>query len=349
MKITNEPKDSVIQGKNNPAKLDGTQQTKPTVSKDIPINSKTNLADLPSTLKMPPDNLSRVIIAFARFFSLPLEPKLLNSLRRDVLGPKTINRETAAMAAAAAADKGIKLGEKAFTEYSNALEGFVKNLTKEQLDEFPAYRRLYDQAKEESNSQQNTGDDTGQGNPQGQEPKHRESGSGEQKKNQNNETGKTASVVQQQITELLQKWPLLDFINRIPGKNGRWITLPFSFIKDDLEISVSLNLYIKSEVQHRWTLHSGTLFMDIKINPQMQHWQFVVKKPENGAGITAEIGFFSALAAYTPAKKQYLKKELAKILEINPDIIQIREKPSIFADIIADLEEDMMQSIDLKV
>ena len=89
--------------------------------------------------------------------------------------------------------------------------------------------------------------------------------------------------------------------------------------------------------------------MDIKVHPQMQHWQFIIRKAEDGAGITAEIGFFSASAAYTPAKQQRLKKELAKILEISPDTVQIREKPSIFADICANLEEDMLQTIDLKV
>ena len=312
--------------------------------------NKTNITSLLSSLKMPPDNLSRVIITFARFFSLPLEPKLLNSLRREALGPKIINREAAAMAAAVAADKGIKLGEKAFIEYSNALEGFVKNFSREQLDEFAVYRRLYDPAEQESNQQQGGGHNTGAGNPDGQEPKHQETGSQEQKKKQDSGMNKAVSpeIIQQQIIEILKKWPLLDLINRIPGKNGRWIILPFSFIKENLEISVSLNLYISS------SLHSGSMFMDLKVNSidqkkPIRHWQIIIKKPETKAGITVELGVFSASAAYAPVKQQYLKKELAKILEISPDTIQIRENPSIFTDLLMDLEEEILQSIDLKV
>ena len=350
--VSNEPKDPVIQGKNSPvkldgrAKLDGTQQTKPVPvsSADMHIHNKTNLSTLLSSLKMPPDNLSRAIITFARFFSLPLEPKLLYSLRQQLMEPKIINRETAAMAAAAAADKGIKLGEKAFAEYSSALEGFIKNFTREQLDEFPVYRRLYDQAEQQSDKQQGDGSYTGSGNPEGQEPKQKEPGNKEQKKGRDTETEKAVSPVRQHITELLQKWPLLDFINRIPGKNGRWIILPFSYTSGGLEISVSMHLYIKPNV------NSGTMFMDIKVNQieqkhSLRQWQIVLKKPETKAGIMAELGIFSSTEVYTPVKLQHVRKELAKILEISPENVQIREKPSFSAD----LEEELLQSIDMKV
>ncbi|MDR0690354.1 MAG: baseplate J/gp47 family protein [Spirochaetaceae bacterium] len=75
------------------------------------------------SLGLPPDDLSRALAGFIRFFALPLEPGLVLRLRREALsaspGPKA---EGAALAAAAAAAKGLGLTGEALAAYAAALD-----------------------------------------------------------------------------------------------------------------------------------------------------------------------------------------------------------------------------------
>ncbi|MDR1618529.1 MAG: hypothetical protein LBS06_05705 [Treponema sp.] len=48
--------------------------------------------------------------------------------------------------------------------------------------------------------------------------------------------------------EAAEKIPLLRFLNRIPGKNGRrWIVLPFSFTKGERRYEVSLRIMLEGD------------------------------------------------------------------------------------------------------
>jgi hypothetical protein len=75
------------------------------------------------SLGLPPDDLSRALAGFVRFFALPLEPGLLHRLRREALGSSSKpGAEGAALAAAAAAAKGLGLTGEALAAYAAALD-----------------------------------------------------------------------------------------------------------------------------------------------------------------------------------------------------------------------------------
>jgi hypothetical protein len=77
-------------------------------------------------LGLPGDNLSATILGFARYFSLPLEGGLLRKLRREALSSGASaapqGRAAAALAAVAAADKGLGLSAGALEVYAAALD-----------------------------------------------------------------------------------------------------------------------------------------------------------------------------------------------------------------------------------
>ena len=100
----------------------------------IPGNTAGNLSNLLSSLKLPQDNLSRSIIAFSRFFSLPLESKLLHSIRSSALSAGVPHREAAALAQAAVSDKGLKLDKKALGEYAAAIGGSAGSFTEKRSE-----------------------------------------------------------------------------------------------------------------------------------------------------------------------------------------------------------------------
>lgn len=70
---------------------------------------------------LPPDKLSASILRFARHFSLPLEPKLLQEVRREALQSRT-NREAAALASCASRAKGLPLDQAALELYAAAVD-----------------------------------------------------------------------------------------------------------------------------------------------------------------------------------------------------------------------------------
>jgi hypothetical protein len=182
----------------------------------------------------------------ARFFSLPLEPKLLNSLRRAALGP--LGR-AAALGTAAAAGKGVKLSNRALAEYAAAIEGTI-----------PAAKTV-----EGAGSQENGAKDIGkrpdQENPPDQEQGEggggfssgdhnegrRRKGSCDDKRPDEEEGGglrpPTEEEIRRRAGRILRENPPLDLLNRIPGKNRRhWVLIPFSFTAGDREFTVSLRL-----------------------------------------------------------------------------------------------------------
>jgi hypothetical protein len=85
-----------------------------------------NLKQLVHSLRLPRDGLSTALVGFARFFSLPLEPSLLARLRKEALTLKTRQdggfADSAALAAAAAAGKGVRLSAEALEQYVRAID-----------------------------------------------------------------------------------------------------------------------------------------------------------------------------------------------------------------------------------
>jgi len=354
--VRNEP---VVQGKlPAEARLDNSVVKQGKTSS--PANTGGNLTNLLSALKMPQDNLSRSIIGFARFFSLPLDPKLLNSLRREALHHRPAARDAAALGAAAASDKGLKLSAKALGEYAAAIEGNLKSFTGKSSEDF----QVKEQLKDRDGRQETGSDHPENGNQQESGSQHGQPG-GSFRDNASSDREKkalqeqlTGGCLQRRITAVLKEKPLLDFINRVPGKNSRWIVIPFSYNQDGLEINVSMR--VLSEKKTAASPQPPTrLALDIAVKHGASgvkdggsHWHISLEKPgtaanDGSAALPPEskVIVFSEMAARSPADRKKLRKGLAKALGLPLDSVTVREKKPLFADSYI----DQLRSVDEEV
>jgi len=357
--------------------LGGPVQNKPAVRGDSPLRPvPAGNAGIASQLKLPPDGLSRSLIAFARFFGLPLDPKFLAALRRDALGAasqdapsqqagsqgaasqganapgtaaqtaarEAASKEAAALGAAAAADKGIKLGEKALKEYAAAIQGRPESFLQEDSADT---QRVGDPPERDAEQRQDTPQNpNGQGGKQDQpddqdgtqeKPPHFITQSRQDAKHAKKE-GRGDSMKQLSSSSFapwrlgvrsLEERPLLDLINRIPGKNGRWIVIPFSFCEGDVEFAVSLRIFvIEGSSMSAGSLVSGNLNADIRVSRsgrEQKRWLISLEKAETG--MRAELGVFSASGPwkFSAAEKKRVQQELAAALDVPFDRVSIRD------------------------
>ena len=224
---------------------EGSAQTKPladkaapTASTSVPSGASAYGGDLPpkavlsgqnvlsagelfkqtaATLKLPVDSLSVTLLAFSRFFSLPPSQALIATLRREILtasdsSPKSAAEKAAfeakAMAAVAAADKGVTLSPETLERYARFLEAPV-----------------FKDDGESGGKNAFNGGGSGKKNPQEREevPDKEElrAIAGEEAKNDG----------------------FLDIMNSIPGKNGQyWAVFPFNIKVGGTELKVFLRV-----------------------------------------------------------------------------------------------------------
>jgi hypothetical protein len=245
------------------------------------------LLELARTLSLPPDGLSAALLSFVRFFSLPLEKSLLLRLRRESLGSPGGGkepgrfREARALAAAAAADKGLGLEARALEEYARAITGDSG------LEADSGGSGGRDHPGETADEAGETGK---AGNAPAEETQDREAGERLQKKIRRIEAGK----------------PLLRLLNSIPGKNGRrWIVLPFNFVSGGIEIGVSIRILLYNE-----ELEARAERLAVDLTAGNRHWLFVLDKP-GGSGSRADIYLKPPLGG---AFRSGLEAELRKLL-----------------------------------
>jgi hypothetical protein len=179
-----------------------------------------------AALQLPADSLSTALLAFSRFFSLPPSKALFTALRRETLDlpkmpfsstPSTTSAatlEARAMAAAAAFDKGVALTGEALERYARFLAP----------PSFPA-----------------EGDDPAQGRQDGEkEAPTGGGGSGDtgEKKRRDREKAPLSEELSA-LAEEQAKEKKLDFLNRIPGKNGQyWAVFPFDITVKGMVLKV---------------------------------------------------------------------------------------------------------------
>jgi hypothetical protein len=164
----------------------------------------------------------------------------------------------------------------------------------------------------------------------------------------------------------LAEKPLLDALNRLPGKTRRrWILLPFSFIAGKLEFTVSLRLFLNP--------HPGVsgkaafperLCADLKVSvppgsssgERSRRWVIVLERTEaEGAApqIRAELSLFKAPGkeggfsefVFSSPEKKRLIKELAGALDLPCSMVVIKDGASPFADSM----DDALQTINEEV
>ncbi|MDR1142599.1 MAG: hypothetical protein LBK77_00060 [Spirochaetaceae bacterium] len=327
------------------------------------------LSNLLHSLKLPRDNLSRSIVSFTRFFSLPLNGKLLGFFRKEVLGQQF--REAAALGTAAAAGKGLEIRGKALGEYAAAIEGspdarngelFVAEPPAEPAEKRPEppFQKISGNGEEGGGS--GGGTDTSSGAPSGggnsghapdrQDNPETKAGGADQNKPENKPPDPEA--LRRRVTAVLEEKPLLDLINRIPGKNGRrWTVLPFSFTREGVEFSVTLRVLLNiNPLASTITGPAGfeRLAADIKLSPgpasRERQWRIVLERSEK-AYTRAEVSLFMGEKALTflPAEQKRLETELADSFGLPRGKVVFGKEASRFADSRDDLLRPVNEAV----
>jgi hypothetical protein len=268
----------------------------------------------------------------------------------------TVN--AAALGAAAAASKGITMTESALAEYAAAIEGSTESFTMERsAEKAPANRQPGEPQDDAENSDfaRNNGSGRGSGGQQdgdtagddGNPAQGQEGGGFQNGDYQGNHNGKRGvqtrfsdAELQDRITTILQEKPLLDFINRIPCKNGRWIVIPFSFHDNGFEFTVSLRIFLlEGALKTGGSLISERLDADIKVIPldncleqYQKRWLISLKKSEDD--FWAECAVFSGSEPWngTTAEKKRVRQELAAALDLPLNRVLIKEEDFSYAE-----------------
>jgi hypothetical protein len=258
-------------------------------------------------LDIPQDALSSRLLSFLRYFSLPLEGEQIAKLRREVLASRPAGiaageqktRAAVALGAVAAADKGIFLSPEALAEYAAAIDP--------------------------EEGQSGDGEFNGkQGNSPEQQYPGRE---GEKRRNPSAAGGEgddtpAAGDLRKKFESLPANQPLVDFLNRLPGKSGgRWIVFPFTFFSGDVAFRVSLRILLSSEGSGR----DGPLLV-LDIRGKRARWFFCL----SGYG-TAHSR--ADISLYPPLPRRALKiaeGELRKILGDFAEKIHMKNREAPF-------------------
>jgi hypothetical protein len=235
--------------------------------------------ELALSLGLPKDKLSSSLLSFIKFFSLPLDPKLIQQLRQEVLslpvpqkdgGEKSTDRiRSGALAAAAAAGKGVVLSTEALGEYAAAITGDKRD--SEDTD------GSWDGDSGHRGTEQD-GDAARDGTGQG--------GGGQTGGRRHPKDGLDTEQLRDMVERIEGSLPLLGILNKIPGRDGRrWITLPFSFNSGDAEFQVSLRLLLADTNTIPWKAECLALDIMRGVGDKVsRRWSFMLegsgKKPQ---------------------------------------------------------------------
>jgi hypothetical protein len=311
------------------------------------------LSGLAQSLGLPRDALSAVILSFARYFSLSLNPDLMAKIRRESLSavPSESSRKyapppveapagqeaqnAAAFAAAAAAAKGLELSREGLAVYAAAID--------------PDYPENSGDSAENSDGGaapgQNSGGDSGPGNrengKEGSGPSGNFGGGPRGGLDQDDLTG--PDTLREKVLEI--EGPLLGFLNRMPGKNGEpWISLPFAFTQGDMEYRVSLHISAGASFS---TFSPCRLVMDISGGPRdkpVLRWFFLYDK---FAGEEARL----RARFWPPEDKKALKsfqKELSRLFSLQMNKINLQNNDE-YTSYIKNYADDILPTINEEV
>jgi len=293
-----------------------------------------SVSSLVSAAGLPADKISSSIVLFARFFSLPLKHNVLNAIRsqaflqhkqnlnvsQNASAPAVPNqpssssaaktagdsvmraRETLSLAAAAAESKGVELNPKGLETYAEAID---TEWRRQKDDDRRQKKQNKDQNEQNEKSLQKNG-------------------------------SVTAAELEKTANENFNANPLLDMLNRLPGKNGqRWITLPFSFYEDDTVFNISMRVLLENESR------AVKMALQISVNRE-QRTENREKSNKVCEAETGQVFVFEfahnkidrVIVFYTnemPVKEQSLiKKELSSLFEIPLDRVFVKISSSSF-------------------
>ena len=281
------------------------------VKTSAPVSSVRSASSLAAAAGLPQDKLSASIVAFARFFSLTLKPEMLSAIRRQAFSPQSApppeprqssagpapaqkpglaakTRESLSLSAAAAESKGVELHPKALEAYAQAVD--------------PEWQK-----------KQNSG---------GQKRRRRDKDQNEKERIKTHPI--TAQALEKTVLQSAQKNPLLDILNKLPGKNGqRWIVLPFDFPQDDGEYKISMRILLEEPPSSR----AVCMALDIAESADPgQRWMFMLEAA-NGKPVRLTSYICPELP---PRAQSRLKRELPALLKIPPERVFVRNTEESF-------------------
>jgi hypothetical protein len=231
------------------------------------------------SLALPRDSLSASLLSLAKFFSLPLDQKLILQLRQQALSQAPTNKPPehspedpplpeplrfAALAAAAAAGKRVVLSPEALARYATALA-------------VPGQDAPEDEEEAGTERKDTPGEAPGFSKPR--------------------ERGDFAERIEGRL-------PLLGVLNRIPGRDGRrWISLPFSFEQDGVVCGVSLRILVADTNGIPWKAER----MALDIRTGQRRWSFMLEN-------AGERGFARAVFGVLPPLGSHSERGLRELL-----------------------------------
>ncbi|MDR1129191.1 MAG: hypothetical protein LBL20_07760 [Treponema sp.] len=266
-----------------------------------------SLEQLARSLDLPKDDLSSALIGFARIFSLPLKPALFARLRREALALKARqtggSTETPALAAAAAAGKGVALGKEALEQYARAID--------------PEYA-----AEDPRND--------GEERPAGEEGAPFGEGAGDAPEERRDRPGgeDSARVIREILEKALKRVregggteesgdeSPASFLNRLPGRDGNfWIVYPFKINHKELAIRLSVWILLLSRLCFKEGFSgqsAGNPVGGITINAAggERRWIFSIKNP-GGSGARTRV---SVSPPYGEAARKRTEEEIREVL-----------------------------------
>jgi hypothetical protein len=244
-----------------------------------------NLRQLVRLLNLPQDGLSSALAGFARGFALPLQPALFARLRRESLALKARqsggSAESAPLAAAAAAGKGVALSGEALERYARAID--------------PEYAAAGDDSRDSGEGQLSGEEGALFGERGGDGPGERQDRAG----------GEDAARAIREILEKALKRAgegaeiempedesPVSFLNRLPGRDGNfWMVYPFKINCKKLAIRLSVWILLLDGVcsENSFAGQSGgSPVGGITINAagEKRRWIFSIKNPGGPAAKT---------------------------------------------------------------
>lgn len=298
--------------------------------------SQQNLKGLIASLKLPQDGLSSNLINYARFFSLPLEPALLSRLRRDALTVKALRNgpgqragkagspEAAALAAAAAAAKGVELAPEALERYAAALDPDwgQKDGTEQETPDQGSGGEAPDEDLRQGETEETqailreiTGQLPGLGTPTGIR-------------------GIAEPPVRGSLFNGETEDPLLNFLNRLPDRNGNfWLVFPFKILLKKVEFRAAVRLLLRID-----SVGKRQDRIAIDALGEKRRWLFIMNNPGRPGALSRV--FLSPPPGETARKK--LEEEIRGTLKTLGGNVTVNSgeaasfqgsfKPSFFAD-----------------
>jgi hypothetical protein len=269
------------------------------------------LKQLVRSLGLPQDGLSAALVGFARGFSLPLDPALLARLRREALTLKArhggVSVESAALAAAAAAGKGVRLSGEALEQYARAID--------------PEYA-AGEQDTPGDGEGQAAGGENAQFGKQGEDAREdRQDSAGRE------ESARLIRAILEKALKQVRESggpesglsvaeSPAGFLNRLPGRDGNfWMVFPFKINVKKLAIRLSVwilllhGVYSKGETAGQT---AGTSVGGITVNAagEERRWVFSIKNP-GGPGARTRV---SVSPSYGEAVRKRTEKEIREVL-----------------------------------